>query len=56
MKESGLDFGGYVLGEDGSHHMRPAQMIPVLWKAVQELAAQNDQLGARISKLESDAA
>ena len=34
----GGDFGGYVKAEDGSEHMRPDQMIPVLWKAVQELS------------------
>jgi Chaperone of endosialidase len=33
----GLDFGGHVLDEDGVHHLRPDQLIPVLWKAVQEL-------------------
>lgn len=34
----GMDFGGYVLAEDGKHCLRPDQMIPVLWKAVQEMA------------------
>ena len=36
----GMDFGGYVKGEDGTQHLRPDQMIPVLWRAVQELAAE----------------
>jgi hypothetical protein len=35
----GMDFGGYVLAEDGTHNLRPDQMIPVLWQAVRELAA-----------------
>jgi hypothetical protein len=35
----GMDFGGYVQAEDGTHHLRPDQLIPVLWKAVQELSA-----------------
>lgn len=36
----GLDFGGYVLAEDGTQHLRPDQLVPVLWRAVQELAAE----------------
>lgn len=32
----GRDFGGYVL-EDGVQHMRPDQLVPVLWRAVQML-------------------
>lgn len=35
----GLDFGGFVVGEDGMMGLRMDQMVPVLWKAVQELAA-----------------
>jgi hypothetical protein len=35
-----LDFGGYVKDEHGIEHLRPDQLIPVLWRAVQELAAQ----------------
>ena len=34
----GMDFGGYVRGEDGSHNLRPDQLIPVIWKALSELA------------------
>jgi hypothetical protein len=44
----GTDFGGYVLAEDGTHHLRPDQLIPVLWKAVQELQAEVAQLKAKI--------
>ncbi len=33
----GMDFGGHVVGEDGMQHLRPAELIPVLWKAVQGL-------------------
>jgi hypothetical protein len=35
----GMDFGGYVKDGDGTEHLRPDQLIPVLWKAVQELSA-----------------
>lgn len=38
------DFGGHVVTEDGQQALRPDQMIPVLWKAVQELAAKVDEL------------
>jgi Chaperone of endosialidase len=43
----GMDFGGYVLDADGTHHLRPDQLIPVLWKATQELAAKVAALEAR---------
>lgn len=33
----GSDFGGFVLSEDGTKHLRPDQLIPVLWRAVQKL-------------------
>lgn len=36
---SGLDCGAYVVAEDGTKHLRPDQLVPVLWKAVQELAS-----------------
>ena len=36
----GKDSGAYVLGEDGKHYHRPDQLVPVLWRAVQELAAE----------------
>ena len=42
----GMDYAAYVKGEDGTEHLRPDQLIPVLWKAVQELSAlvaNNDQ-------------
>lgn len=38
------DFGGYVVGEDGTLSLRPDQFIPVLVRAVQELAARVEQL------------
>jgi hypothetical protein len=41
-----MDFGGHVLAEDGTQHLRPDQLIPVLWKAVQELAAKVQALEA----------
>ena len=40
MARSGRDFGGFVLAEDGTAGLRPDQLLPVLWKAVQELAAE----------------
>ena len=39
MTASGRDFGGYVRGEDGTDNLRPDQMIPVMWQALRELAA-----------------
>ena len=33
------DFGGYVRGEDGTDNLRPDQLIPVMWQALRELAA-----------------
>jgi len=40
--KTGLDFGGYVKDEEGTEHLRPDQLIPVLWKAVQELKSEFD--------------
>ena len=37
---------------DGTQEVAPAQLIPMLTKAVQELSAKNDALEARIKKLE----
>ncbi len=34
-----MNYGVYVKGEDGTEHLRPDQLVPVLWKAVQELSA-----------------
>jgi hypothetical protein len=42
----GLDFGGYVKTEDGTEALRPDQLIPVLWRAVQELSAEMATLKA----------
>lgn len=36
----GQDFGGYVVAEDGTRHLRPDQLLPILWQAVKELTAQ----------------
>jgi Chaperone of endosialidase len=36
-KHVGMDFGGYVKDEEGTEHLRPDQMIPILWKIVQDL-------------------
>jgi hypothetical protein len=37
-----------VLGEDGAHHLRPDQLIPVLWKATQELYERVRALEAKL--------
>lgn len=50
FEPTGRDFGGYVLAEDGSEHMRPDQLIPVLWKAVQELSAKVAALEKGLTK------
>jgi hypothetical protein len=42
----GMDFGGHVLSDDGVHGLRPDELIPVLWKAVQELLVRVDALEA----------
>jgi len=44
---AGMDWAAYVKGEDGTEHIRPDQLIPVLWKAVQELSAEVALLKAR---------
>jgi len=35
----GEDFGGYVKAEDGTRHLRPDQLLPILWAEVQALRA-----------------
>lgn len=47
IEKTGLDFGGYVLTEEGTHALRPDQLIPILWKAVQELSAKVAALEAK---------
>ena len=48
MDAIGVDFGAYVyMPEDDKHGMRPDQLIPVLWKAVQELTAKVAALEAK---------
>ncbi|WP_213763515.1 tail fiber domain-containing protein [Caballeronia sp. dw_19] len=44
FETTGMDFAGYVVDEEGTQHLRPDQLIPVLWKAVQELTAQVEAL------------
>lgn len=43
---TGRDFAGYVEGEDGTRGLRMDQLVPVLWKAVQELACRVEALEA----------
>ena len=47
MEGTGRDFGGYVEDEGGTKHLRPDQLVPILWKAVQELAGKVAALEAR---------
>ena len=50
----GIDFAAYVYdAESDRHGLRYDQMIAPLIKAVQEIAAQQDALGARIAALET---
>jgi len=42
FEKTGVDFGGYVKDEEGVEHLRPDQLIPVLWKAIQELKLEFD--------------
>ena len=42
-----MDFGGYVKAEDGTQHLRPDQLIPVLWKALQEALQHIEALEAK---------
>jgi hypothetical protein len=44
---AGLDFGGYILAEDGTRHLRPDQLLPVLWRHVQTLETRLAALEAR---------
>lgn len=55
MAETGRDFGGYVRMEDGTEGLRPDQLVPVLWKAMQELHAQVEGLRARLEAVAGDA-
>jgi hypothetical protein len=48
----GRDFGGYVKGEDGTEGIRPDQLIPVLWKGIQEMASELVSLKAKIQDMQ----
>jgi len=48
---TGMDFGGYVLSEDGKHSLRPDQLIPVLWQALKQISVQVDKLTADVSAM-----
>jgi len=49
---AGVDFAGYVQDDDGRHLLRTDQLIPVLWKGIQELSGQNAALTERLAGLE----
>jgi hypothetical protein len=48
-KIAGMDFAGYVLGEDGIHAHRPDQLTPIIWE-------ENRRLRARVAALEAKVA
>jgi len=48
MARTGRDFGGFVLGEDGIKHLRYDQLLPVLWKAFQELSEEFEDLRSQL--------
>lgn len=50
FEKMSMDFGGYIKGEDGTEAIRPDQLIPVLWKAVQELSEEITSLKERLAK------
>jgi hypothetical protein len=50
----GMDYGVYVKGEDGTEHLRPDQLIPVLWKALQELSLMVTQKDQKTMAIEAD--
>jgi hypothetical protein len=52
MRRTGLDFGG-VSQSDGIHTLDPTQLVPILWKACQELSAKLDALSARVTQAEN---
>jgi hypothetical protein len=49
----GMDWAAYVKGEDGTEHIRPDQLIPVLWKAMQEMAAKVEALTKEVTVLKA---
>jgi hypothetical protein len=49
----GMDWAAYVKMEDGSEGLRHDEMLPVLWKAVQELSGQVDSLRAQLAEEKS---
>jgi hypothetical protein len=51
----GRDFGGYVRSDDGLDNLRPDQLIPVLWKRVQELSTTIAEQSAEIAALKAPA-
>lgn len=46
----GMDWAAYIKDEDGTEHLRSDQLIPVLWKAVQELSKEVADLKAALHK------
>lgn len=53
MHLMGGDWGAYVKAQDGTEHLRPDQMVPVLWKAAQEMAAKLAAQDAEITMLKA---
>jgi hypothetical protein len=47
---NGMDFGGIEIAEDGTHLMAHHQLLPILWKAVQQLSAKVVELEGKLNK------
>jgi hypothetical protein len=45
----GQDFGGHILTGEGMHALHADELVPVLWRAVQELTAKLEKLERRLS-------
>jgi len=43
----GEDFGGFVVGDDGTRHLRPDQLLPILWAEVRNLRLRLANLEAK---------
>lgn len=46
LEERGLNWGAYIVAEDGTKHLRPGELEPVLWTAVKALIGRLDALEA----------
>ena len=51
FEKRGLDFGGYVKDDDGTEHLRPDQLISLLWKAMQEQQVEIEYLKSTVASM-----